>query len=68
MAKRIVPQRQFRGMKPSQPIQENTVDDREAASPSAQRKRMSLSVGSKAEANPGLVGKPVMKKRTLRGK
>lgn len=51
------PQKQFKGgYVARESVQDHSMDNREAASPSAQRKRDSLQMGSSMEARPGMSG------------
>jgi hypothetical protein len=63
--------RQFkRGYFPDQPADESTrVNGHDPDSPSKQRKRNSVSLGSQVQANPGMVGKQSFgTKNTLKGR
>lgn len=55
--KNQTPQRQFkRGYVPQEPVQPNSMENREAASPRASRKRDGLGLGTQIAARPGLAG------------
>ena len=67
--KNKTPQNQFkRGTAPIQPVMPHSMDNREAGSPSAERKRNNISLGFQSQARPGLVGATPKRTSSGRGK
>jgi hypothetical protein len=70
--KNKISQGQFRaGYAPQEHVMPHSMDNREAGSPSKQRKRSSIALGFQSQARPGLAGiqgrnKPI--KRNTRGR
>lgn len=57
MAKNVRSQKQFRGAPPQEPVDEwNRSNRMEPNSPSSQKSRNGLNLGSQTQARPGLVG------------
>jgi hypothetical protein len=67
--KNKMPQNQFkRGTAPQQPVMPHSMDNREAGSPTAQRKRNSVALGFQTQARPGLSGLLSHRTKSGRGK
>ena len=72
--KNKISQGQFRsGYAPQEHVMPHSMDNREAGSPSRQRKRNSIALGFESEAHPGLAGmqgrnKPSKARRSQRGR